>query len=101
MNRSLLVAPAALALICAAACATAPAKVETPTPPPAPVVVAPPPPPADPAPVAFGDVASAQIAGMTVIVKRIPGAELAALELYIRGGARNWNKANAGIEQLA
>jgi zinc protease len=82
------------------ACASAPAKVEVPAAPP-PRVAAPPPPPADPAPVVEGDVTAAQISGLTVIVKRIPGAELAATDLYIRGGARNWTKGNAGIEELA
>src|SRR5262249_14311890 len=30
-----------------------------------------------------------------------PGAEMAALQLYIRGGARGWTAADAGIEKVA
>jgi hypothetical protein len=36
-----------------------------------------------------------------VLVKRVPGAELVATNLYIRGGSRNWGKDDAGIESLA
>jgi zinc protease len=37
---------------------------------------------------------------MRVIVKRVPGAEISATHLYVRGGARNWGKDDAGIEAL-
>ncbi len=63
----------------------------------APTVVA----PADPAPVTDGDVTVAYVNGIQVIVKRIPGAELSAMQLYIKGGARDWTAADAGIAQLA
>jgi predicted Zn-dependent peptidase len=55
----------------------------------------------DSLPVTEGDVTSATIAGMQLLVKRVPGAELAAVHLYVRGGARNWSAQDAGIEQLA
>lgn len=48
-----------------------------------------------------GDVTEEKLDGMTVIVKRIPAAELATAQLYVRGGSRNWTKADAGIEQMA
>lgn len=41
------------------------------------------------------------VSGIHVLVKRIPGAETVATQLYIQGGVRNWNQSNAGIEQLA
>ncbi|CAN5353207.1 pitrilysin family protein [soil metagenome] len=56
---------------------------------------------ADAAPVVDGDVTAATINGMTILVKRVPGAELVASNLYIRGGSRNWGKADAGVESLA
>lgn len=56
---------------------------------------------ADSLPVTEGDAMSATIAGMQLLVKRVPGAELAAVNLYIRGGARNWSAQDAGLEQLA
>jgi len=57
--------------------------------------------PADPAPVTEGDVTQLSINGVTVLVKRVPGAELAAAQLYVKGGARNWGAADAGVESLA
>lgn len=48
-----------------------------------------------------GDVTEARVAGMTIIVKRLPDAELATARLFLRGGSRNWTKADAGIEMLA
>jgi zinc protease len=48
-----------------------------------------------------GDVTESWIRGMHVLIKRIPGAEATATQLYIRGGAENWGKADAGIEELA
>jgi zinc protease len=79
-------------------------KVVAPQPPP----VAPPPPappsppaePADPAPKTDGDVTEATVRGMGILVKRIPGAEITATHLYVRGGVRNWGKDDAGIETL-
>ena len=56
---------------------------------------------ADPAPVVEGDVTEAHVAGMTVIVKHVANAELVTAQLYLRGGARNWTKADAGVETLA
>ena len=56
---------------------------------------------ADPAPVTDGDVTTASVRGMQVLIKRIPGAELVAGELVILGGVRNWGKSDAGVEQLA
>ncbi len=61
----------------------------------------PPPVPADPAPVTDGDVTVARVNGFDILVKRIPGADFASLQLYIRGGARDWSAADAGIERLA
>ena len=55
----------------------------------------------DKAPVTTGDVTEATINGVRVLVKRVPGAELVATNLYIRGGARNWGKDDAGVESLA
>jgi zinc protease len=55
----------------------------------------------DPAPITEGAVTQLSINGMTVLVKRIPGAELAAVQLYVKGGARNWGAADAGVENLA
>ena len=48
-----------------------------------------------------GDVTVGTAAGVQVIVERLPGAEFVAGQLYVRGGARNWTAANAGIESLA
>jgi zinc protease len=58
-------------------------------------------PPPDAPPVVDGDVTTATVSGILVIVKKIPGAAFAGGQLYIRGGARNWTAANAGIEQMA
>jgi zinc protease len=57
--------------------------------------------PADPAPVTDGDVTVGYAAGVQVVVKRIPGAEISAMQLYIRGGARTYTAADAGIARLA
>ncbi len=62
---------------------------------------APPSAPSDPAPVVDGDITVAYENGLRILVKRTPGAELAAIQLYIKGGVRNWSKADAGIELLA
>ena len=72
-------------------------------PPPATVATTPPPapPPADPATATDGDVTVAWVNGLEILIKRIPGAELAAGHLYIRGGVRNWTAADAGLEDLA
>ncbi len=55
----------------------------------------------DAAPVTQGDVTEATVNGVHILVKRIAGAELVATNLYIRGGSRNWGKADAGVESLA
>jgi zinc protease len=90
--------PAAAALLALVACETPPPPPPPQPPPPEPTVA---PAPADPAPVTEGDVTVAYANGVKIIVKRIPGAEMAALQLYIRGGAREWTAADAGIERLA
>lgn len=83
---------------------------EAATPPITPAVVAPqppvatattPPPAADPATVTDGDVTVAYVNGLEILIKRIPGAELASGQLYIKGGVRNWSAADAGVEDLA
>ena len=56
---------------------------------------------ADPAPVTDGDVTSSWLHGMQIIVKRVPHADFVAAQLYVRGGARNWSAADAGVERLA
>src|SRR5262249_21645037 len=56
---------------------------------------------ADPAPVTDGDVTLAYANGLSILVKRIPGAELAAMQLYIKGGAREWTAKDAGITRLS
>jgi len=72
------------------------------TPPPPPVAITPPPAPvADPATVTDGDVTVAFVNGLEILVKRIPGAELASGHLYIKGGVRNWSAVDAGLEDLA
>jgi zinc protease len=48
-----------------------------------------------------GDITFASVHGVQILVKRIPGAEIAAMQLCIRGGARDWSAADAGIERLA
>jgi predicted Zn-dependent peptidase len=58
-------------------------------------------PAADPAPVVEGDVTFASVRGMQVLVKRVPGAEFTAADLYVRGGCANLTKENQGIESLA
>ena len=56
---------------------------------------------ADAAPRTEGDVTEATVNGVHVLVKRVPGAELVSTNLYIRGGARNWGRDDAGVESLA
>ncbi len=58
-------------------------------------------PSADPAPVVDGDITVASAHGVRILVKRIPGAELTAAQLYIRGGVANWSERDAGVEMLA
>jgi zinc protease len=60
-----------------------------------------PPPPPDPGRVTDGDTTVEWFQGAQVIVKRIPGADFVSGELFIRGGVRNWNASNAGVEDLA
>ncbi len=69
--------------------------------PPPPVATLTPPPAADPATVTDGDVTVAHVNGLEILIKRIPGAELASGHLYIKGGVRNWSAVDAGIEDLA
>lgn len=93
------------AVLSLVACGPSPTIVRPPDP--TPVVTAPlptvpaPAPEVDPAPVTDGDTTVARVHGVDVLVKRIPGAELAALQLCIRGGSRNVAAADAGIERLA
>jgi predicted Zn-dependent peptidase len=89
-----------------AACETVPppslpVNVVNTAPPPTVATPTPPPPAADPATVTDGDVTVAFVNGLEIIIKRIPGAELASGHLYIKGGVRNWTAADAGIEDLA
>jgi predicted Zn-dependent peptidase len=88
-----------LALACAA---PAPPPVQAPAPPASATAAAPATsaPPADMALHSEGDVTEARVRGMHILVKRVPGAELVAGNLYVRGGVRNWGKADAGVEQL-
>jgi zinc protease len=90
--------PAALLLL--AACEEAPPPQPPPQPPPPVPTPTAEPAPADPAPVTEGDVTIAYANGVKILVKRIPGAEMASIQLYIRGGARGWTAADAGIERL-
>jgi zinc protease len=102
MKRSLSVL--LLASLAALGCEMAPAVTPPPPVATAPVVTTPPPPtatPADPATVTEGDVTVAWVNGMQVLVKRIPGSDWSAGQLYVRGGVRNWTEDNAGIEELA
>jgi predicted Zn-dependent peptidase len=46
-------------------------------------------------------VTETHLGGLTVLVKRRPGAELVAVQLFLRGGSRNWTAADAGVEALA
>jgi len=69
-----------------------------PLPPPAATAEAP---AAEPPPAVDGDVTVGTAGGVQVIFKRLPGAEFASAQLYVRGGARNITAANAGIESLA
>ncbi|MEP7126535.1 MAG: pitrilysin family protein [Byssovorax sp.] len=97
--------PLLLALVLTA-CETTPppvTPVDVVAPPPTTVatVTTPPPPVADPATVTDGDVTVAYVNGLEILIKRIPGAELASGHLYIKGGVRNWTSVNAGIEDLA
>ena len=87
-----------------AACETVPPPVtpiDVVAPPPTVATPTPPPPAADPATVTDGDVTVAYVNGLEILIKRIPGAELASGHLYIKGGVRNWTAADAGIEDLA
>ncbi len=56
---------------------------------------------ADPPPAVDGDVTVGSIDGIQVIVQRMPGADFAAAQLYVRGGPRNWTAKSAGIEDIA
>jgi zinc protease len=82
------------------ACAGTPPPAPAPPPSPPPVATAPAV-AADPAPVTDGDVTVAFSRGMEILVKRTPGAEFVAGQLFIRGGTRDWTADNAGIENIA
>ena len=56
---------------------------------------------ADPPVEVDGDTTQATVNGLTIIVRRLPSAELAAATLYIKGGARNWTPQTSGIERFA
>ena len=60
-----------------------------------------PPPPSDITSTTDGDVTDGTVAGIRVLVKRIPGAETASSRIYVLGGAMTWTKVTAGLEQLA
>ncbi len=55
----------------------------------------------DAPPAVDGDVTVGSVSGITVLVQRMPGADFAAGQLYVRGGTRNWTAQNAGIEDIA
>ena len=55
----------------------------------------------DAPPTVDGDVTVGTASGITVLVRRMPGADFAAGQLYVRGGTRNWTAQNAGIEDVA
>src|ERR1700761_7147851 len=44
---------------------------------------------ADPSPVTDGDITDAWVHGIHILVRRVPGSESTATQLYLRGGARN------------
>jgi zinc protease len=48
-----------------------------------------------------GDVTSASVDGIVVLVRRVPGASLVAASIFIAGGAHNWGQEDAGVERLA
>ena len=48
-----------------------------------------------------GDVTQLTIQGATILIKRLPHQPVTSCQLFIRGGVRNWNAGNAGIEKLA
>jgi zinc protease len=85
------------ALLALAGCASAPPPVKAAPAAPSPQELA----SADLLPSTEGDVTSARVEGMQLVVQRLPGAELAAVQLYLRGGARNWGAQDAGVEALA
>lgn len=90
-----------LALALAACDGPTPEVPPQPTPPPSATAAVTAAPAADPAPVTDGDVTVAYANGVQILVKRIPGAELAAMQLYIRGGARLFTAKDAGVTRLA
>lgn len=100
--RRLAIAPFAAALLALAASCEEPVPVTPPQPSLPPTASADAQtPPTDPAPVVDGDVTVAWAHGIKILVKRIPGADLASIQLYVRGGVRGWSAGNAGIERLA
>jgi zinc protease len=96
-------AAAVMSLGMLAACASTPPPA-APAPAPPTAASAPPapaPPPPDPPTTTEGDVTVAYSRGMEILVRRTPGAEFVAADLFIRGGVRNWAADNAGIEDIA
>jgi predicted Zn-dependent peptidase len=93
----------ALALVMLAACGGSqpPPPALPPIAPAPPEVAQPPPPPRDITSMVDGDVTDAQVHGIHVLVKRIPGAESTSTAIYLTGGAMTWTKETAGLEQLA
>jgi zinc protease len=91
----------ALALALVACRSPGPAAPGASIPPPSTATPGAPAAPTDAPPRTDGDVTEAWFRGMQILVKRIPGAEVTATQLYIRGGAASWGKSDAGIEQLA
>jgi predicted Zn-dependent peptidase len=47
-----------------------------------------------------GDVTALRTAGIPILVKRIPGADVVGTALFIQGGAGNWAPGQAGIEAV-
>jgi zinc protease len=104
MNRAIaLVVSAAMFLLAACGETSAQRKpVAHPVSGPSVVATSRPPEPPDPAPVVEGDnITTASVRGMTIIVKRVFGAEFGVAQLYVKGGVRNWTMDNQGIEDIA
>jgi zinc protease len=48
-----------------------------------------------------GDVTAMNMNDLEILVRRMAGAERVSANLYVEGGALNWGREDAGIEQLA
>lgn len=100
MNRSFVTAALLASLLgaCAETPASRPALMpSTPATPPVATAVT----PADVPPATDGDVTTATVNGVQILVDRMPGAAFVSGQLYVRGGTRNWTADNAGIEEMA